>query len=107
MSSHRIISDYATGYSYFCSKYWRTWIVIEITAAIDTWFSNFREHRFAPLGIRLWLVKFSSLALLQPGIMKLNSPFEGIFGTAQAQEYFSTFFHPSTPILGAIISTVS
>jgi hypothetical protein len=39
--------------------------------------------------------------------MKLNSPFQGIFGTAQAQEYFSTFFHPSTPILGAIISTVS
>ncbi|PIB00763.1 putative metabolite transport protein [Cercospora beticola] len=29
----------------------------------------------------------------------------GIFGTAQAQEYFETFFHPSAALLGAIIST--
>ena len=83
-----------------------TWMAMETTAAINSWFSNFREHRLAPLGIRLWWVKSSSHALLQPGAMILTSPTQGIFGTAQAQEYFSTFFHPSTAILGAIISTV-
>ncbi len=83
-----------------------TWMAMETTAAINSWFSNFREHRLAPLGIRLWLVKSSSHALLQLGAIILTSPTQGIFGTAQAQEYFSAFFNPSTAILGAIISTV-
>ncbi|PVH98352.1 general substrate transporter [Periconia macrospinosa] len=62
MTRHRIISEHATRYNYFCAI-------------------------FVGIGSLLW--GYDS----------------GIFATAQAQEYFSTFFHPSTPVLGAIIST--
>ncbi|CAI6339396.1 unnamed protein product [Periconia digitata] len=62
MAPHRIISQHATRYNYFCAI-------------------------FVGIGSLLW--GYDS----------------GVFGTAQAQDYFSEFFHPSTPILGAIIST--
>jgi hypothetical protein len=70
-----------------------------ITFAVWSCYSTFKKTSHTDDGNRIEAI-FVAVGSLLWGYDS------GIFGTAQAQEYFQTFFHPETPILGAIISTV-